>query len=249
MDCQEYREIIAAHVDRALAVEERLCVQSHLDQCSKCAQMFLWETEARTALKRKLSPIPARPALKERILDELGETHKQGLFGWSYLSHGLAAAFALLLILALPYFFWQGTVQEDIFTDAIAQYQRVAQGIVDTPQAASLATPAAQLLDLSHWGYRLLSREARQVRGEERRVFVYQGQGREYLLAQEFVGVEFSPPFGGRVIRVPSQDFVSYSQGGVNLVAWNQKDLLCIIASTLPKEKLIGLAQQIAMRG
>jgi hypothetical protein len=33
----------------------------------------------------------------------------------------------------------------------------------------------------------------------------------------------------------------------VNLVAWKQKDLLCIIASTLPKEDLLGLAQQLAI--
>ena len=48
-------------------------------------------------------------------------------------------------------------------------------------------------------------------------------------------------------MRESSQDFVSYSQAGVNLVAWKQKNLLCILASTLPKEKLLGLAQQLAI--
>jgi hypothetical protein len=40
---------------------------------------------------------------------------------------------------------------------------------------------------------------------------------------------------------------VTYSQEGVNVVAWKEKDkdLLCILASNLPKEKLLGLAQQI----
>ncbi len=244
MDCQDYKEMISAHVDGALSSEERLAVRSHLDGCPKCTQMFHWETQMRSALKRKLSPIAARPALRARVLDQLEGTRKEGLFGWPYLAHGLAAAFALLLIVAIPFLSGPGKLQEEILTDAIVLYQKVTQGIVDAPQTAS---PAARLLDLSPWGYRLLSRHTQQVKGQEGRVFVYQGQGKEYLLAQEFEGRDFSPPPGARAIRASSRDFVIYSQAGVNLIAWKQKDLLCIIASTLPKEKLLGLAQQIAI--
>ena len=236
--------MISAHVDMALVPEENLVVQSHLDGCPKCTQMFYWETQMRTALKRKLSPIAARPALKARVLDQLEGTRKEGLFGWPYMAHGLAAAFALLLIIAIPYLSGPGKVQEEIFTDTITSYQNVMRGVVETPQAGF---PTARLLDLSPWGYRLLSEQTRQVKGQEGRVFVYRGRGKEYLLAQEFEGGELSSPPGGRVVRVSSQDFVSYSQAGVNLVAWKQKGLLCIIASTLPKEKLLGLAQQIAI--
>lgn len=247
MDCQEYREIIAAHVDGALSSTERLVVQSHLEQCPKCTQMFLWENEAKKPLKLKLSPIPVRPGLKERLLDQLGETSKEGFLSWFYLPHRLAVAFALLLIVAGPYLIWQHKVQEDIFTDAIAQYQKVTQGIVEAPQAAPSLTPAARLLDLSPWGYRVLARQTQHVRGQEGRVFVYQGQEKKYLLAQEFDGVYFSPPRGARVIRASSREFVSYSQEGVNLIAFKEKDLLCVLTSTLPKEKLLGLAQQIVM--
>ena len=244
MHCQEYKEMISAHVDGALELPERLAVESHLNECPKCTQMFLWETKMRSALKRKLSPIPARAALRERVMDQLGVTRKEGLFGWSYMAHGLAAAFALLLIVAVPYLFWPGKVQEDILTDAIMRYQKVMQGIVESPQAAF---PAARLLDLSPWGYRLLSGQTQWVKGQEGRVFVYRGREKEYLLAQEFDGAELSTPPEGRVMRVSSQDFVSYSQAGVNLVAWKQKELLCILASTLPREKLLGLAQQLAI--
>lgn len=246
MDCQEYREIIAAHVDGVLSSEERLTVQTHLNRCSKCMQKFSWETEVKKVLKQKLTPIPARSGLKARLLDELGEKRKEGILSWLDLPHGLAAAFALLLIVAVPYLVWRGKVQESIFTDAISQYQRVTQGIVDTSQVATLS-PAARLLDLSPWGYRVLARQSQEVRGQEGRVFVYQGQGKEYLVAQEFDEVDFSPPSGAKTIRASSRDFVSYTQGDINLVAWKEKDLLCILASTLPKEKLLGLAQQIVM--
>lgn len=245
MDCQEYREIISAHVDGALSSEEGLAVQSHLNQCPKCTQKFLWETQAKESLRKKLSLLPVRPGLKARLLDRLGETSKEGFFGWSY-THGLAAAFALLLILAVPYLFWPDKVQEEFFTDAISRYQKVTEGIVETPQAPSVSRPA-RLLDLSPWGYRVLARQALQVKGQGGRAFVYQGQEKEYLLAQEFEGVDFSPPASAEIIRASSREFVSYSQEGVNLVAWKEKDkdLLCILTSNLPKEKLLGLAQQI----
>ncbi len=138
MRCQDYKEMISAHVDGALASEERLAVRSHLDGCPKCTQMFHWETQMRTALKRKLSPLAARPALKARVLDQLEGTRTEGVFGWPYLAHGLAAAFALLIIVAVPYLSGPGNLQVEILIDAIARYQKVTQGIVDAPQTAFL---------------------------------------------------------------------------------------------------------------
>lgn len=247
MDCRGYREIVAVHVDSSLSSEERLAVQSHLVQCSKCTKEFLWETGVKKALKQKLTIIPARPGLKVRVLDKLGETSKEGLFGWYYMSHGLVAAFALLLIVAVPYLVWRDNVQEEIFSDTIAHYQKVTQGFAETPEASPSLPPAARLLDLSPWGYRMLARQTQQIRGREGRAFVYQGEAKEYLLAEEFDGVDLSPPQGARTVRVSNRDFVSYSQEGVNLIAWKEKDFVCVISSTLPKEKLLGLAREITM--
>jgi len=172
----------------------------------------------------------------------LRETRKAGLFGWSYISHGLAVAFVVLLIVAVPYLFWQGRVQENIFNDAIAQYKKV----VVAPRTASMI-PGDRLLDLSPWGYSLLSMQTQQVKGQERQVLVYQGQGKEYLLAQVFKGAEFSFPRGARVIRESGRDFVSHSQGGVNQVAWKDNDIFCILTSDFTKDRLLSLARKISM--
>lgn len=248
LDCQDYNEIIAAHVDGSLSSEEELAAQSHLSQCLKCTQKFLWETEAKKSLKLKLSLLPARPGLKERVLDQLDETSsKEGFWAWFSMPHRLAAVFALLLIVAVPFFVWQRKAQEAIFTNAIAQYQRITHGIGESPQTASSLSPSARLLDLSPWGYRVLTRQSVQLKGQEARVFVYQGSSKEYLLAQEFDGLDFSLPSGARVIRASSREFVTYSQEGVNLIAFKEKGLLCILSATLPKEQLLGLAQQIVM--
>jgi len=247
MDCQNYKEIISAHVDDALSPKERWAVQTHLNQCPKCRQMYIWETQVARDLKRKLFPMEARPALKERILEQLGETQRERFWPWSYAAQGFMAAIALILVVAVPYLFWPEKSHENVFNHAIAQYQKVSLGGTRTPQREVTKTPAARLLDLRPWGYQILSRKSHWVEGQQGRTFVYRGEGEEYLMAQEFEGMEFSPPTGGSVVRTSNRDFVSYSQGGVNLVAWQDKDMLCIIASKLPKKKLLRLAQKIAV--
>jgi hypothetical protein len=80
----------------------------------------------------------------------------------------------------------------------------------------------------------------------EARAFVYKGAEAEYLLAQEFEGVRFAVPPGAKTVKVASREFVGYSDAGVNLVAWQEKEMVCILASKLPQERLFRLAQEIA---
>lgn len=247
MDCQNYKDIISAHVDDALSSKERWAVQTHVNQCPKCRQMYIWETQVARDLKRKLFPLEARPALKERILEQLGESRGESFWGWSYGKHGVLAAIALLLVVAVPFLFWPNGAEDNVFNHAIAQYQEVSLGGTPALQRAVSNTPTARLLDLSPWGYQILSRQSHWVGGKLGRTFVYsKGPGEAYLIAQEFEGMEISPPSGGSVVRTSNRDFVSYSQDDVNLVAWKDKDMLCILASKLPKKKLLGLAQRIA---
>ena len=51
---------------------------------------------------------------------------------------------------------------------------------------------------------------------------------------------------GARVIWESGRDFVSHSQGGVNLVTWKNKDIFCILISNLTEDKLLVLAQKIS---
>jgi hypothetical protein len=140
------------------------------------------------------------------------------------------------------------TIGGDFFTDAVDHYRRVTEGVLEAPGVGSLA-PTARILDLSPWGYQVLARHSQRFGGYQGRLFVYQGEQNEYLLAQEYEGAEIKIPTRAKATKAANLEFVSYSEGGVNLVAWKDKDLLCIIASSLPQEKLLHLAQQIATPG
>ncbi len=246
MGCQEYKEIISAHVDGTLSFEETLEVQSHLAGCPQCKQKFLWETKMKGFLKQRLSPLQVRPALTEGLLGQLEEKSKEGFLSWSYKGPGLVYAFAILLLMAVPYLVWHSAIQEDLFTNAVAQYQKLAKETSESSPENAARNSSARVLDLSPWGYRLLARQSTQFKGQEGRIFVYQGEGKEFLLAQEFEGLNISSPPAARSIRASKADFVSYRRQGVNLIAWKEKDLVCILTSTLPEDKLLGLARQIA---
>jgi predicted anti-sigma-YlaC factor YlaD len=45
MDCENYQGIISAHVDDALSPKERWAVQTHVNHCPKCRQLYIWETQ------------------------------------------------------------------------------------------------------------------------------------------------------------------------------------------------------------
>ena len=211
-------------------------------------QMYIWETQAARDLKRKLFPLEPHPALKERILEQLGESQGAKTWAWSHWKYGLLAVLALLLVVAVPYLLWPNGVEENIFNHAIAQYQKESSGRTATAHRGVSKTPTARLLDLSSLGYRILSRKNHWVKGQQGRTFVYtRGSSEEYLMAQEFEGMKISRPPGGRVVRTSNRDFVSYSQGGVNLVAWRDRDMLCILAAKLTKKKLLRLARRIAL--
>jgi hypothetical protein len=250
MDCRGYKEIVAAHVDDALSQTEKRSVEFHLKQCPKCARIFHWERRASRALKKRLSFTVSKPGLKERLLDRLEEKRGARIFDWFYSSTGLAAAFALLVLFALPYLLWTGRTQDNILANAVVQYQNVMQGYADLSSQSLPLTSSTRFLDLSPWGYRVLRQQSLKVTGQEGRLIVYQGPQNAYLLAQEFEGANLARPPAAQAVRSRSREFVVYTKQGVNLIAWKEKDkdLLCILVSALPQNELLDLAQQVAGR-
>ena len=247
MNCQDYREIISAHVDGTLSTEEKLEAQSHLDQCSRCKQTLAWETAATKFLRTSLSTFPVRQELKQRVLDRLGEADNRSL-GWLFLSRAWAPALALLLIIGSVYFVWPLRDDRDLFVDTVTNYQQANENLARLSHAAG-TDPTARFLDLKPWGYRLLGKSVHRAKGRENRVFVYRGRQNDLLVAQELEGESFTPPRGSTVSRKSGKDFLSVTEGEINLVAWQDKNIICVLASKLPKDRVVALAEQIAQRG
>jgi len=250
MNCSEYREIIAAHVDGALSFEENREVQAHLDQCGACRRMFGWETKAQKVIKPHLAIIAPPSGAKDRIFDKLEQKGRnREMMGWFSFRLHLAGSFALLMVVVLATILWRNTSQNDFMSVAADQYRTMlAQGLGAPPQG-DLTTPAASRLDLSPWGYRLSANQVNQVKGGERRLSLFEGKANDYVLAQEIDGGDLTPAPDAVITRADNREFISYSRDGVNLVAWKDHDLLCLLTSKLSNEKLLALAKQITVSG
>ena len=145
MNCQTYRDIIAAHVDGELSAEERSEIEIHLSQCTACTRLFQWERKAKKILKGKIPRVPAEDGLREKVLSQLPglQSEKEPLFGWLFQAPAWVPALALLLLLALPYFLGQGQDSPDLFANAVARYQNVTggAGVSTLRSPATTATP------------------------------------------------------------------------------------------------------------
>jgi|SRR5215467_7754422 len=243
MNCLDYKEIIAAHVDGTLASEEEQQVQVHLDQCSRCKQFFRWEAEVKKLLREKLSPVTVQPSFKEALLDRLEGKRERTYTRWFYQRYTIGAAVALLLLALIPLFVPRNQVRDEVFSQAVAQYQTITRKIFESP--LSSPSRAARSFDLSPWGYRLITSEASEFNGLAGITSTYRNQGSDYVLAQEFEGGNLSVPAGAKSLQAAGKTFVMHRENGVNLIAWKERNLLCILASRVPMERLLDMAQRV----
>lgn len=244
MNCQEYRELTAAHVDGALSAGETVEVQSHLDRCPKCQRLFLWETDFKKLLRQNLAPISVRPSFKEALLERLEGKRKRAFMPWVYQRYGIGAVMALLLLAIAPLLFFRNEAGEKLFSQAAAQYQMATRNIAENP-SLSPTRAARSSFDLSPWGYRLLTSEAAELNGLIGITSTYRNEQNDYVLAQEFRGGQLSAPPGAKIVRVAGKTFVLHSDNGVNLIAWKEQTLLCILASRAPMDQLLDIAQRV----
>jgi len=249
MNCREYRELIAAHVDGALSFEESREAQSHIEQCATCCRIFVWETRAQKVIKPRLAIIAPPSGAKERLLDTLEQKGRsREMLRWFSLSPRLAGSFALAMVVVLATILWRNNSQDDLLSVAVDQYRTVLAKGIGSDQKEGQSTPATRLLDLSPWGYRLSANQVKQVDGREERLSLFEGQANDYILAKEIDGVVLPLSSEAMITRAGDRQFVIYSRNGVNLVAWVDNDLLCVLTSKLPNEKLLALAKRIAVR-
>ncbi|MEX0802517.1 MAG: anti-sigma factor [Candidatus Binatia bacterium] len=245
MNCQEYRDIVSAHVDGTLSAQEEAEVRAHLDGCDQCTRIFRWEGKAAEAIKQKLSAQTIDPGVRNRILQTLEKESKRSIFSWSLNQYRLAATLALLLVAIASVLITRTKSSDDIFADIVAQHLKMTNGTVPMSNEPSRQSTDS-FLDLRPWGYRLLARQPAHYDAIKGTTFLYGGAGKEYVLAQEFKGGTLSVPPGAKSIEASEKTFISYSLEGVNVVAWKDKDLLCILAAKLPQETLLQIAERLA---
>jgi len=264
MTCDMYHDLVAAHVDNALAEAEVVEVRDHLRACDHCRRLFAEETRfhAAFAARKPIVPVPIDVEQRlRRALDaegEVGRSFWERLGTWfgampvfPRLAFGLAVV-GVFLVMLLPGIF-RSAPAPDVFAHAVHYYQTVTEGVLpieytmEDPQRLQAKFNMSGRLDFSTKvsdlrpaGYRLKGGSVTTDVGQPLAVALYEGDDEESIVCLRQRGL--LPPFpqgakGGN-------GHYWYTSDGFTAMFTQFPDHFCIMISRQPEEIFL---QRLAM--
>ncbi len=259
MQCAEYRDLVAAHVDAQLARDEEALAAAHVAGCPRCAALLA----AQRALKHVLcngslirhAPDAVRQAIHERIdAEERTQRADEGHTArWTLpLSRLTFAAVAGLLVVAGAVSLLRSRPQDTgaaVFDTIVAHYRAVESGKVElsvrTDDPMELRTYYLQtgaftfrntVVDLEPLGLLLVGGTVTQLGGQASTLSVYRGQA-GMVLCHRIQARGLALPPGGEVVA--GDRF--YTVGGITICVHLEGDVICFMASAMPRDDFVRL--------
>jgi anti-sigma factor RsiW len=267
MTCNEAQELITAWVDGELRDSERSSLETHLVECDGCRHSLEEERALKQTISSYRERIHAPAGLRRRIVSDrrIFPERKPSPRGWrDYvrtppLPVSAALAVVLLLAIALPTFVLLKSGSEPIAVAALETYDRFIEGQLPVRRTDDANEIVEQLThavgghfhpmgyDLTAMGLRPVAGLVREIDGRKVLVAIYQGQGGT-LFCYTFIGSEVDAPAdAARFFDSQKKiNFYAFSRGRVNAVFHREGEVICILASEMPMEKLLALAQSKA---
>jgi anti-sigma factor (TIGR02949 family) len=267
MNCDEAQELITALVDQELRDPERNSVAAHLQECANCRSVLENEQAIKQEVRAAGERIRAPSQLRERVLSDprIFPEKSRSARGWRdyvwptppILRPVLAAA--LLLIVALPAFYVFQQRTTPIALAALETYDRFLNGELPVHRTENTNEIIGQLTravggrfhpmgyDLRAMNLEPVAGLVREIQGRKILVAVYQGQGGS-LFCYTFLGSEEdAPPSAARFFDPDKKmNFYAFTRGRVNAVLHREGEVICILASEMPMQELLALAESKA---
>jgi anti-sigma factor RsiW len=258
MHCAEYEILVAAHADQVLAADEIASAEAHVAECERCAGLLAAQQRLAPALRKRVVNQQTPVHLRNRILagleaEERGgnwlQAASQTIRKWwtrpAYQAAFAALAATLLVVFGL-------TLREpttpgsmpQLLQEVAANYRAVKARSVSLEVRTSDADVMRDhyrnvgvpfdntVVDLRAKGYRLAGGSSTHLGSAPGTLTVYQSEDGP-LLCQRVLAPETALPTSGDV----ADGHVFYKVDGVSIVAHKEGDVLCLMASDLPKEK------------
>src|SRR5438128_1412920 len=197
MRCEETQELITALVDHELYDPELSLLESHLKDCPKCQLALAQEQTLKREARAASLNLRAPAELRERILadrrifpEKAGSIRGRTVHVWpaKYILRPVFAL-ALVLILALPAFYFLNQRSESISLAAVETYGGILRGDLPTIRAKSTEEMKEALAravggsfspmgyDLSMMNLEPVAGAVREIEGRKILVTLYRGQG------------------------------------------------------------------------
>jgi hypothetical protein len=269
MTCNDAQELITALIDRELAAGERALLDAHLEECLLCRRRLEAEQVLKHQTRAAAGSLQAPYHLRERILSDprIFPRKSSGVGGWrEYVRTPLftrsAAAIALLIILALPFFYFLNQAGSPVAVALIESSDLFFNDKVPVIKADSEAQLVEQLIreagggfhpmgyDFTDLNMRPVAGAVREVSGRKVMIAVYRGPHRS-LLCYTFLGSEQDAPAHAAkfVDQEKKMTFFAFSRGRVNAVLHREGDVICILAAEMPMGELLALTTSKARPG
>jgi mycothiol system anti-sigma-R factor len=267
MKCEEAEELITAFVDNELAQADRSTLETHLATCARCRRILGQEQALKAAVRAAGLSIGVPVSLRERVLSD-ANAFPQGpnwLKRWTERSwlqtgwRGPVFALGLVLLLAIPIFYFLNQSSESISLAAIETYERLLQGdlpMIRAKSAGEMKEALARAVggsfspmgyDLSMMNLEPAAGTVHEINGRKIVVTVYRGQGSS-LICYTLLGTDQDAPANAAVFFDPEKkmNFYAFSYGGVNAVLHREGNTICILASKMLMQDLLALARSKA---
>jgi anti-sigma factor RsiW len=254
MTCDEYQDLVAAHVDGQLSPAELQEVNVHLQSCVSCRERFAEEQKFHFAFASRRVLLTTPPAVLMQLHEALAReaapvsswrqrlsAHRVSLLSFFFPYRLATAAVVTALVLA---YWWFPTAKPDLFASAVAQYelattdQRVFTYVQRDPRKLEQALNASgqlnfstHVLDLRSAGYRIRGGNIVRVNGHPTAVTVYRGSEADLVCLRQRGALPPLPPGAMQIGR----DFVyTYEQYTVLII--QESELFCMLVSRLPRD-------------
>jgi mycothiol system anti-sigma-R factor len=262
MICEEAQELITALVDGELLDHERGPLESHLRECPQCSSTMEQEQLLKQMIRDQAAQVRAPAELRRRIFSDRRIFPGRASARWHHRISSMrrfllpALAAGLLLAIGVSAFWMLKPPSEPVAAVALGTYSRFAGGELSIDPAESPEAMAERLTraagghlhpmgyDLSAMDLRPVAGLVREIQGRKILVTIYQGLGGT-LLCYTFLGSEQdAPPNSAKFVDASKKiNFYAFSRGGVNAVLHREGDVICILASDMPMDKLLALAR------
>lgn len=255
VQCGEYKELVAAHVDGQLAPEEDALAAAHVATCVRCARLLASERQFAQALRARDFLQPTPPHLRQRVLAMI-EGQDQPPSGWArvqrwwarpaYRAVLVAAGAALVLAIALPLLHFTGQRDERVLREVVEHY-RQAEALrlevkTDNPEelqhyfeGKGIVPPTVTVMDLRPLGFQLVGGSVTQLGPAKSVMMVYQG-ARGWILCHRFRAADLQLP-PGEVIGGDTY----YTVDRLTLCTYRDGDAICIMAAAMPRADFMKL--------
>jgi anti-sigma factor RsiW len=248
-------------LDDRLAGGQRAEVESHVAECDRCRRELEVLRWTRGTLRDAATAEPLPPTLEDELQAALdredeGARTPAPAARPAWLRPLAVAAVLAVVAVALTFLRPTADVPARLGRD-FADYQagrltleRTADDVRRIERFFSEQDLGfeARVFDLAMMGYEPVGGRVHSVDGEPSAFFVYRGPDGQILLCQMFRGLVTDLPERAERRSSKGIEFRIYEWDGKTVVAWQEGIVVCVLVSDIPREDVILLAFEKAMK-